>query len=149
MLLLDVLFGSIYHNPKWTGSLCLWHVLNQRQKFKKCTKKKKRNKFLITELNKDLNCGPDMVHKLLGLVLNCRVSFPAQRILNEFHDLVHWIWQCNLLLCSCDLLSWNKQCHFLWTRYQCYIISWYPELDHIISCALEMKSMVSWLSFLN
>jgi len=32
---------------------------------------KNKTKFLITELNEDLNCGPDMVHNLLGLVLNC------------------------------------------------------------------------------
>jgi len=24
-------FGSIYHNPKWAGSLCLWCVLYRSQ----------------------------------------------------------------------------------------------------------------------
>jgi len=38
---------------------------------------KNKTKFLITELNEDLHCGPDTVHILLGFVLNCRVSFPA------------------------------------------------------------------------
>ena len=53
------------------------------------TEYKNKTKFLITELNKDLNCGPDMVYILLGLVLNLGVSFPTQHILNECHDLVH------------------------------------------------------------
>jgi hypothetical protein len=53
------------------------------------TEYKNKTKILITKLNKDLNCGPDMVHILVGLVLNCRVSFPTQHILNECHDLVH------------------------------------------------------------
>jgi hypothetical protein len=66
------------------------------------TEYKNKTKFLITKLNKDINCGPDMVHKLLGLVLNCQVLFPVQRILNECHDLVHWIRQCNLCTrCQC------------------------------------------------
>ena len=50
---------------------------------------KNKTKFLITKRNKDLNFGPDMVHTLLRFVLNCRVSFLAQHILNECHDLVH------------------------------------------------------------
>jgi len=41
------------------------------------TEYKNKTKFLITKLNKDLNFGPDMVHMLLGFVLNCRVSFLA------------------------------------------------------------------------
>jgi len=53
------------------------------------TEYKNKTKFLITKLNKDLNFGPDMVHTLLRFVLNCRVSFLAQHILNECHDLVH------------------------------------------------------------
>ena len=53
------------------------------------TEFKNKIKFLITKLNKDINCGPDMVHILLGFVLNCRVSFPAQHILSGCHDLVH------------------------------------------------------------
>jgi hypothetical protein len=53
------------------------------------TEYKNKTKFLNTKLNKDLNFGPDTVHTLLRFVLNCRVSFLAQHILNECHDLVH------------------------------------------------------------
>ena len=53
------------------------------------TEYKNQTKLLITKLNKDINCGLDMVHILLGFVLNCRVSFPAQHILSGCHDLVH------------------------------------------------------------
>ena len=35
------------------------------------TEYKNKTIFLITKLNKDVNCGPDTVHILLVLFLNC------------------------------------------------------------------------------
>jgi hypothetical protein len=48
----------------------------------------KQKQILNHKTKQRPNHGPDIVHILLGLVLNCRVSFPAQHILNECYDLV-------------------------------------------------------------
>jgi hypothetical protein len=115
------------------------------------TEYKNKTKFLITKLNKDLNCGPDLVHILLGFVLNCPMSFPAQHILNECVDLVQCIWQRNLCTaCQCfdPVIQFLEISNVTSTEPDIsvvisFIISWYLALDRIISSALDMKVMVS------
>jgi hypothetical protein len=96
------------------------------------TEYKNKTKLLITKLNKALN-GPDIVHILLGLVLNCWVSFLAPHILNECYDLVHWIRQCNFC-----------------TRSQCYDpVIQFLEISNVTSSEPDISVIISFLDILN
>jgi len=94
---------------------------------------KNQTKFLNTKLNKDLNFGPDMMHILLGFVLNCPGSFPAQHILNGHHDLGHWIRQCNVC-----------------TRSKCYDpVIQFLEISNVTSSELDISVIIQFLGILN
>jgi hypothetical protein len=97
------------------------------------TEYKNKIKFLITKLNKALNWGPDIMHILLELVLNCWVSFPAPHILNECHYLVQWIRQCNLCIRS---NCYDPVIHFL-------------EISNVNSSEPDISVIISFLSILN